>query len=97
MLFLLIEHPHLRSGEHHTSARWCSGQSAGIVYKTDAAISKKVRVAYEVPASDSPAISYPMAVVKEAKEPEAAKRFVKNIESDVAAAVFKKFGFIVQK
>src|SRR5437667_4458218 len=44
---------------------------AGIVYKTDAAISKKVTVAYEVPAKDNPPISYPMAVVKEAKQPEA--------------------------
>jgi molybdate transport system substrate-binding protein len=36
---------------------------AGMVYKTDAAISKKVKVACEIPAKDAPAISYPMAVV----------------------------------
>src|SRR5882724_11798946 len=36
---------------------------AGIVYKTDAAISKQVKVAYEVPINNSPDISYPMAVV----------------------------------
>jgi molybdate transport system substrate-binding protein len=70
---------------------------AGIVYKTDAAISKKVRVAYEVPSTDSPAISYPLAVVKEAKELEGAHRFVKYLRSAEAAAVFTKFGFIVQK
>jgi len=68
---------------------------AGMVYKTDAAISKKVRVTYEVPRSDSSAISYPVAVVKEAKEPEAARRFVKHLASDEPSAIFRKFGFIV--
>jgi len=70
---------------------------AGIVYKTDAVISRKVKVAYEVPSGESPAISYPMAVVKEAKEPEAAKRLVKYLDSAEAAKVFEKFGFIVRK
>jgi len=70
---------------------------AGIVYKTDAAISKKVRVVYEIPVGESPAISYPLAVVKEARELEAAKRFVKQLESSEAAVVFRKFGFIVRE
>src|SRR5262245_37177024 len=70
---------------------------AGIVYKTDAAISKRVKVAYEVPAKDSPAISYPMAVVKDARQAEAAKKFLKHLESDQAGRVFEKFGFIVRK
>jgi len=70
---------------------------AGIVYKTDAAISRKVRIACEVPASDGPAISYPMALMAEAKEPEAAKRFLKHLDSDEAGRVFEKPGFIVRK
>jgi len=69
---------------------------AGIVYKTDAAMSKKVRIACEVPASESPAISYPMAVVKDAKELDAAMRFLKHLGSDEAGQVFRKFGFIVR-
>ena len=69
---------------------------AGLVYKTDAAISKKVKIACEVPARDSPAISYPMAVLKEAKEPEAAKRFLEHLDSEEAGRVFNKFGFIVR-
>jgi len=69
----------------------------GIVYKTDAAISKKVKVAYEVPASDSPAISYPMAAIKESKQFDAAKRFLVHLESDDAGRVFGRFGFIVRK
>lgn len=70
---------------------------AGIVYKTDAAISKKVRIAYEVPAADNPAISYPMALVKEAKDPQSAARFFKHLESEEAGRIFAKFGFIVRK
>ncbi len=70
---------------------------AGIVYKTDAAISKKVKVAYEVPAQDCPAISYPMAVVKETKHPEAAKKFLNYLNSGEVAKVFEKFGFIIRE
>ena len=70
---------------------------AGIVYKTDAAISKKVKVAFEVPATDSPDISYPAAVLKESKAPEAAKRFVQYLASDKASKVFDSFGFVVRK
>lgn len=70
---------------------------AGIVYKTDAAISKKVRVAYEVPPNDGPLISYPVAVVKDSRQPAAARRFVTHLaESAEAAAVFTKFGFALQ-
>jgi molybdate transport system substrate-binding protein len=70
---------------------------AGIVYKTDATMSKKVNVAYEVPASDNPAISYPVAVVKDSKDVNTAKRFLKHLNSDEAGRVFEKFGFIVPK
>src|SRR6185436_7593907 len=70
---------------------------AGIVYKTDAAISKKVKVAYEVPASGSPAISYPMALVKEAREPEAARRLLKHLDSEEAVRAFERFGFVLRK
>jgi molybdate transport system substrate-binding protein len=66
---------------------------AGIVYKTDAAISKKVRVAYEVPAAQSPLITYPGAVLTAAKQPEAAKKFLDYLASDAARRVFERFGF----
>jgi molybdate transport system substrate-binding protein len=68
---------------------------AGFVYKTDAAISKKVKVAFEVPAADAPKISYPLALLKDAPQPEAAKKFIAYLGSDAAAAVFKQFGFVV--
>lgn len=69
---------------------------AGVVYKTDAAISKKVKIAYEVPSGDGPDIRYPMALVKGSVQPEAATSFLKYLDSDEAAAVFKKFGFVVR-
>jgi molybdate transport system substrate-binding protein len=69
---------------------------AGIVYKTDAAISQKVRIAYSVPAAESPAIRYPMAMVKASQQPEIAKKFLKYLDSDEAAKVFEKFGFAVR-
>ena len=68
---------------------------AGFVYKTDAAISKKVKVTYEVPVADAPKISYPLALLKDAPQPEAAKKFIAYLDSEAATAVFKKFGFVV--
>ena len=68
---------------------------AGVVYKTDAGISKKVKVAYEVPAADAPKISYPVALVKESKQSAAAKKFLDNLAAKEAGQTFKRFGFIL--
>jgi molybdate transport system substrate-binding protein len=68
---------------------------AGIVYKTDAGISKKVRIAYEVPRTQGPEISYPFAVLAETKRPAAARRFLAWLESKPALAVFRKHGFLI--
>ena len=68
---------------------------AGIVYKTDAVISKKVKVAFEILAADGPKISYPLALVKDSPQPEAAKKFIAYLEAGEAAKVFREFGFIV--
>jgi molybdate transport system substrate-binding protein len=68
---------------------------AGIVYKTDAGISKKVKIAYEVPRAESPKISYPFAVIAKTQHPEAARRLLTWLESPEALAVFQKYGFLV--
>ena len=68
---------------------------AGVVYKTDAAISHSVKVAYEVPRAEGPDIRYPMAVVKSSAEPEAAKKFLDYLDSDAAAVIFKRYGFSI--
>ncbi len=66
-----------------------------MVYRTDAAISKKVKIAYEISPQDGPVIRYPMAVIKESKQPDAAKRLWEFLKTPAAGKVFEKNGFIV--
>jgi molybdate transport system substrate-binding protein len=70
---------------------------AGMVYKTDAAISKKVKIALEIPAGDTPEISYSLAVIKDSKNFERAKSFVDYLNGSDAGVVFEKYGFIVRR
>jgi len=67
---------------------------AAIVYKTDALISKQVRIAFEVPAAEGPRISYPLAVIKDAKAAEAARKFAAYLGSAEGRAIFAKYGFL---
>ena len=68
---------------------------AGFVYKTDAAISDKVKIAYEVPIEKGPKITYAVAIVKESKKKDAARDFMNFMLSPASKALFKKFGFVV--
>jgi molybdate transport system substrate-binding protein len=68
---------------------------AGFVYKTDAAVSKKVKIVFEVPLDKGPRITYPVAIVKESKRKEAARDFMNFINSRPAKDAFKKYGFVV--
>ena len=68
---------------------------AGIVYKTDTRIAQRVRVAYEVPRAEGPAISYPFAVVAGSRRPEAARKLLAHLASPKAAADFRKHGFLI--
>jgi molybdate transport system substrate-binding protein len=65
---------------------------AGIVYRTDARLSKRVRVAYRVPKADAPDIVYPIATLASSKHSGAAA-FVEFLRSARATAVFEQFGF----
>ena len=65
---------------------------AGIVYKTDAAISKRVRVALEVPEAEAPRIVYPAALLATANGP-APRAFFEHLRSAEARAVFERLGF----
>lgn len=67
---------------------------AGFVYRTDALISKKVRIAVEVPLADGPKITYPGAVIKSTQQPAAARALVEYLASPAAQAVFAKYGFL---
>ena len=67
---------------------------AGIVYRTDLATTKKVKiVATALQATHSPAI-YPIAVVKDSNHPEAAKQLLEFLFSPQAQAIFEKYGFM---
>jgi len=67
---------------------------AGIVYKTDALISKGTKVAYEIPAAEGPRIRYPVALVKGSENSTAAKKFLEYLRSPDAAKVFIQYGFV---
>jgi molybdate transport system substrate-binding protein len=68
---------------------------AGIVYKTDAGISAKVKVAFEFPAREDLKITYPMAVLKESTRPELAGKYLEFLDTPASHSTFAKFGFIV--
>lgn len=64
----------------------------GIVYKTDAEISKKVKIVATFPEDSHKPITYPMALVKGNDTP-AAKAFYQYLQHDEAKAIFKQYGF----
>jgi molybdate transport system substrate-binding protein len=68
---------------------------AGVVYATDAAQSKRVKVAFSVPDGDAPRIVYPVAALARGKSPEGGKAFVRFLHSEAALKVFAKHGFLV--
>ena len=66
---------------------------AGIVYLTDAKISKQVKqVATAAKDLHSPII-YPIAVIKASQNQESAKTYIQFLTSNPAQDVFKKYGF----
>jgi molybdate transport system substrate-binding protein len=69
---------------------------AGIVYKTDALNSKKVKVAWEVPVAEGPAITYPAALMAGSKHAAAAKKFLDYLAEPGSLKVFEKYGFITK-
>lgn len=66
--------------------------SLGIVYSTDAAAERSVRVVAEFPADSHPPIIYPMAELKESKHPDA-RAFLSMLMGTQARAIFEKQGF----
>jgi molybdate transport system substrate-binding protein len=66
----------------------------GIVYDTDAKVEPKVRIVGLFPEGAHPRIVYPAAIVAGSRNPDAAK-FLAFMGSPKAAAVFRKYGFVV--
>jgi molybdate transport system substrate-binding protein len=68
---------------------------AGVVYATDAAQSKRVRVALAVPEGEGPRIVYPVAALTRGKAPKGARAFVRFLQGEAARRAFERYGFIV--
>jgi molybdate transport system substrate-binding protein len=68
---------------------------AGIVFATDARTSTDVRVAYDVPAAETPGIVYPVGVLRTPRQAEAT-RFVAFLQSPEVRATFEAAGFGVR-
>ncbi len=66
---------------------------AGIVYTTDAKTSEKVKIAAVAPANSHSRVVYPVAVIKDSKNPTPAKEFIAFLSSKPASEVFEKYGF----
>jgi molybdate transport system substrate-binding protein len=70
------------------------GADAGIVYRTDALLSKRVRVAFETPRDAGPAIVYPLAPLAASKKA-ATAALVAHLVSPAARTVYSRHGFVV--
>jgi molybdate transport system substrate-binding protein len=66
---------------------------AGFVYKSDMKAPGKARVAVAVPNNYHSPIVYPIAIIKDAKQPELAAKFIEYLKSAKSSAAFKEFGF----
>lgn len=66
---------------------------AGTVYRTDALISRKVRIAFEAPAAEGPRIVYPAAALAESRSPAQARKFLAFLAGPEARAAFTRYGF----
>lgn len=66
---------------------------AAIVYRSDARMSKRVRVTYVV--KNGPRITYPFALLRDAEQPAAARRFLDHLRGNQARDAFVRHGFDV--
>ncbi|MEW9697583.1 molybdate ABC transporter substrate-binding protein [Paenibacillus sp. SI8] len=67
----------------------------GVVYKTDALTSQKVKVAYTVDPKTYTPVEYPIGIVKATKHSKEADGFYTYLQSKEALDVFVKYGFSV--
>lgn len=70
---------------------------AGIVYKTDAASSNKVKIVATAPEGTHQPILYPMAILSATKQTKTAEDFLAYLTSPESAAIFEKYGFVMSK
>ena len=69
----------------------------GIVYRTDALSSDRVRVVYEIPPSLHHPIVYCAVALKDRPQPELTARFLDFLRSPEAVAIYNTHGFVVDE
>lgn len=70
---------------------------AGIVYKTDAVSSDKIKVVATAPEGSHQPIVYPIAMVSSTKQAKAAEDFMNYLFSSESKTVLEKYGFVMSK
>lgn len=70
---------------------------AGFVYKTDALMSQKVKIALTVDPKSFSAIEYPIGIVKATKFKKEAEAFYQYLQTKEAQDIFVKYGFVLPK
>ena len=66
---------------------------AAVVYRTDAAVAKRSRVAWRVPHEEGPAIRYAAVAVRDAPNPAGADRLLRFLRSPEVASLMQRAGF----
>ncbi|MBI0580381.1 molybdate ABC transporter substrate-binding protein [Neobacillus cucumis] len=66
---------------------------AGIVYKTDALISPKVKIAAKTKENTHGPIIYPVGVIKNSSHPKEAEQFYNFLQSQESIKILEKYGF----
>lgn len=67
---------------------------AGIVYKTDALISRQVRIVATAPTNLHLPIVYPAGVISDSRQKVAASNYLRFLATPTARNIFKKYGFL---
>jgi molybdate transport system substrate-binding protein len=70
------------------------GVQAGIVYASDAKLSKRVSIAYQMDPGEGPEISYQVAVMTESVNSREARKLIPFLAGIGSRRVFETFGFV---
>lgn len=90
----IVETDHVRSALAFVERGECE---RGIVYKTDALLSKKVKILGDFPNDSHRPIEYPLALTVQGQKNRAAMHFKNFIVHDAQAKqIFKKYGFQIK-
>lgn len=67
----------------------------GLVYKSDAMLLQTGEIVADMPADSHDPIVYPVALIKDGEQLEAAADFYEFLQTDYAKGVFEKYGFVI--